>query len=63
MGLFLLFCRLESVDWCSARLPRRGDFLSLTEEAMIITPILFILIILLFGFDSAGHVEIPRGPQ
>jgi hypothetical protein len=33
MGLFLLFCRLESVDWCSARLPRRGDFLSMTRRS------------------------------
>ena len=54
---FLLVCRLESVAWCSARLPRRGDFLSLTEEAMSITLIIFLLIILLFGFDSAGQVK------
>jgi hypothetical protein len=31
-----------------------------TEQTMTITPILFILIILLFGFDLTGHVEIPR---
>jgi len=57
LACFLLVCRLESVDWCSARLPRRGDFLSMIEEAMSITPIVFVLIILLFGFDSAGQVE------
>jgi len=27
------------------------------EEAMSITPIIFILLILLFGFDSAGQVR------
>jgi hypothetical protein len=27
------------------------------EEIMSTTPIVFILIILLFGFDSAGHVR------
>ena len=26
------------------------------EEAMSITPIIFVLVILLFGFDSAGQV-------
>jgi len=25
------------------------------EEAMSLTPIIFVLVILLFGFDSAGH--------
>jgi hypothetical protein len=60
MGLFLLFCHLESVDWCSARLPRRGDFLSMIEEAMSITAIIFVLVILLFGFDSAGQVKTRR---
>jgi hypothetical protein len=30
------------------------------EEAMSITPIIFVLLILLFGFDLAGQVEIPR---
>jgi len=63
MGLFLLFCRLESVDWCSARLPRGGDFLSVTQEAMSITPIVFVLIILLFGFDLTGQLKRPRGPR
>jgi hypothetical protein len=29
---FLLVRRLESVDWCSARLPRRGDFLSMRAQ-------------------------------
>ena len=60
MGLFLLFCGLESVDWCSARLPRRGDFLSMIEQAMSITPIIFVLVILLFGFDLTGQVKTRR---
>jgi hypothetical protein len=30
------------------------------EEAMSITPIIFVLVILLFGFDSAGHVKTLR---
>ena len=30
------------------------------EEAMSITPIIFVLLILLFGFDLTGQVEIPR---
>ncbi len=46
---FLLVRHLESVARCSARHPGRGDFLSMIEEAMSITPIVFILIILLFG--------------
>ena len=29
------------------------------EEAMSITPIIFVLVILLFGFDSTGQVESP----
>jgi len=33
------------------------------EQTMTITPILFVLIILLFGFDLTGQVEILRGPQ
>jgi hypothetical protein len=45
---------------CSARDPRRGDFLSMIEEAMSITPIIFVLVILLFGFDSAGQVKTSR---
>jgi hypothetical protein len=60
LACFLLVCRLESVDWCSAGLPRRGDFLSIIEEAMSITPIIFLLVILLFGFDSAGQVNTRR---
>jgi hypothetical protein len=40
-----------------ARHPGRGDLLSMTEETMSATPIVFILIILLFGFDSAGQVR------
>jgi hypothetical protein len=60
LACFLLVCRLESVDWCSARLPRRGDFLSMIEEAMSITAIIFVLVILLFGFDSAGPIKTRR---
>ena len=30
-GDLLLVRRLKSVDWCSARLPRRGDFLPMIE--------------------------------
>jgi len=30
------------------------------EEAMSITPIIFLLVILLFGFDSTGQVKIRR---
>jgi hypothetical protein len=52
LACFLLVCRLESIDWCAARLPRRGDFLSMTE-VMNVTPIILVLIILLFGFDSS----------
>jgi len=54
---FLLVRRLKSVARCSGRDPRRGDFLSMIEEAMSTTPIVFILIILLFGFDSTGQVR------
>jgi len=63
LGRFILVCRLESVDWCSARLTRRGDFLSMMEEAMSLTPIIFVLVILLFGFDSAGQVKARRATQ
>jgi len=62
MACFLLVCRVESVDWCSARVPRRGDFLSMMEEAMSIAVILFLLIILLFGFDSTEHARDLAGP-
>ena len=41
-------------------LPRRGDFLSMIEEAMSITPIIFVLVILLFGFDLTGQVKTRR---
>jgi hypothetical protein len=49
---FLLVCRLESVARCSGRPPGPGDFLSMTE-VMSVTPIILVLIILLFGFDSS----------
>ena len=35
-------------------------FLSMIEEAMSRTPIIFVLVILLFGFDSAGQVKTRR---
>ena len=37
--------------------PRGGDFLSMIEETMSTTPIIFVLVILLFGFDSTGQVR------
>ena len=57
LGLFLLVRRLKSVARCSGRNSRRCDFLSLTEQAMSITLIICVLVILLFGFDSAGQVK------
>jgi hypothetical protein len=60
---FLLVRRLESVSRRPARHPRGGDFLSMIEEAMSITPIVFVLVILLFGLDSAGQVKSARGPH
>jgi len=56
----LLVRRLEPFGRRSAGHPRRGDFLSMIEEAMSITPIIFVLVILLFGFDSAGQVKTRR---
>jgi len=35
-------------------------FLSMMEEAMSRTPIIFVLVILLFGFDLAGQVKTRR---
>jgi hypothetical protein len=49
---FLLVRRFEPVARSSARRSRPGDFLPMIEQAMNITPIVFILVILLFGFDS-----------
>jgi len=40
--------------FCSASWPRR---FFVDEEAMSITPIIFVLVILLFGFDSAGQAK------
>jgi hypothetical protein len=37
-----------------------GRVLPLTEETMSMTPIIFVLIILLFGFDSTGQLETGR---
>ena len=47
LGLFFLVCRFKSIARCSSRHPRLGDFLSLIKEAMSITAIAFVLIILL----------------
>jgi len=44
------------VFW-SAFSPRR---FFVDEEAMSITPIIFVLVILLFGFDSAGQADPPE---
>ena len=33
------------------------------EEAMSLTPIIFILVILLFGFDSTGQVRPQLAPK
>ncbi len=54
---FLLVRCLEPVARCSGRPPGGGDFLSMIEEAMSITPIIFVLVILLFGFDSTEQVR------
>jgi hypothetical protein len=56
-GLFLLVRRLKSVPRCCPRHPRLRNILSMMEEAMGITAIVFALIILLFGFDSIGKVK------
>ena len=37
-----------------------GRVLPLIEETMSMTPIIFVLIILLFGFDSTGQLETGR---
>jgi len=37
-----------------------GDFLSMMEEAMSTTLIVFVLIIVLFGFDSTRQVKTRR---
>ena len=59
LARFLLVRHLKSIARCSNRPPRGGDFLSMIEETMSITPIVFFLIILLFGFDSTGEVKSP----
>jgi hypothetical protein len=61
MGLFLLFCSLKSIARRSARPPRLGDFLPMTE-VMNVTPIILVLIILLFGFDSSVSSALPVAP-
>ena len=60
LGHFLLVRCLKSVDWRSGRLPRPGDFWPMIEESMSITPMIFVLVILLFGFDSTGQVKTRR---
>jgi len=54
---FVLVRPLKSVTRCSAGHSGRGDLLSMIEDAVSTTPIVFILIILLFGFDSTGQVK------
>jgi len=54
---FILVRRLESVARCPDRPSRRGDFLSMIEGTMSTMTIVFVLIILLFGFDSTGQGE------
>jgi hypothetical protein len=63
LGLFFLVCRFKSIARCSSRHARLGDFLSMMEEAMSIMAIAFVLIILLFGFDSTGRVKTHRQPN
>jgi hypothetical protein len=46
---FVLVCHHKSVARGSARHHRPGDF-----SSMSVTPFIFILVILLFGFDSAA---------
>jgi hypothetical protein len=57
LARFLLVRHLESAARCSPRFARSGDFSSMIEEAMSITPIIFVLVILLFGFDSTEQVR------
>jgi hypothetical protein len=49
---FLLVRRLKSIARRSSRHGGSGDFLSMMDEAMTMTPIVLVLIIVLFGFDS-----------
>jgi hypothetical protein len=46
--------QVRCLVFCSASWPRR---FFVDEEAMSITPIIFVLVILLFGFDSAGQAK------
>jgi hypothetical protein len=54
---FLLVRSLKSVARCSARPPGSGDFLSMIDEGMSLTPLIFVLLILMFGFDLTGQVK------
>jgi len=60
LACFILVRHLKSVARCPGRPPGGGDFLSMIEKAMSITPIVLLLIILLFGFDLTGQVETRR---
>ena len=60
LGQLLLVRRLESIVGCLPRRSRPDDLFPLTEETMSMTPIIFVLIILLFGFDSTGQLETGR---
>ena len=60
MELFLLVRRLKSIARCSSGYGGFGDFLSMMKEAMSTTLIVFVLIIVLFGFDSTRQVKTRR---
>ena len=60
LGLFFLVRCLKSTARRSSRHARLDDFLSMMEEAMSITLIVFVLIIVLFGFDSTRQVKTRR---
>jgi len=60
---FILVRSRESVARCSARDPHFANFVSLIEGTMTITPILFALIIFLFGFESTGPAKTRRPNQ
>jgi hypothetical protein len=57
MGHFLVVRRLKSVAWGSLGHPRPGNFLPMIGEAVNLAPIVFILVILLFGFNSTGQMK------
>ena len=60
LGCFLLVRHIKSVTRCSVRHPGCGDLLSMIEQTMSTMTIVFVLIILLFRFDSTGEVKTRR---